>query len=333
VLVVALIGPLNVTQARADVTFQALLNPDGSGRLFVNDGNEPEWQACAPDLSSCTPFATGGDITTDGAPPGTVFRADATSFSPLWQGDVRSLGPPSVTGAVRANQLVVPVPGEWQGGWADDYDLMQLSACTTPAADDCLALTPNWRQKECQQGAALLDPALTGRYLRVVNRRYAADTAFLLIGYPAYSHEGAVAGGPTTSVAIVDRIARATGPPPKAVKCGGPALNRAVISESGIATVRCALGCRAVLVAERGTKIARVARRLPRRTMPGYPVRSAAAAPTRLLYLSPRMRDRLGPGRLRLRVKIDGLQAARRIARISRPLDEQVPVGQGNSSP
>src|SRR4051812_19112684 len=60
------------------VGVQALLNADGSGRLFVNNAPSPygawSWEACSEDLSACAPFASGADINTGTAAPGTVFR-------------------------------------------------------------------------------------------------------------------------------------------------------------------------------------------------------------------------------------------------------------------
>ncbi len=47
-----------VSDAVAEVRMQALLNEDGTGRLFVNNSGEPlwAWEQCQPGPSQCSPF-------------------------------------------------------------------------------------------------------------------------------------------------------------------------------------------------------------------------------------------------------------------------------------
>lgn len=307
------VGVLRPELAAAEwVPFQALLSSDGSGHLFVNNGSEPSWQVCAPDLSNCRPFATGGDVATTGAPSGVVFfwasgvsRAGGGWLSPIWNGNVTSLSPPSVGGTVRANELVTPVPGRWQGGWATDRDAMQLSACANPAGSDCITLTDSSYPGSCAGGSAVLDPVFVGLYLRVADRRFAADTtvAFGAVTSP-YGQE-AWAPGAITSVAVVGRI----GPPlhPRTAKCGPPPLVRATISASAIARVRCGLGCRTSLVAKRaGRKVRRA------RTLRPFPLSAPRNYPIPELSLPARSLSHLGQGRARVVLLVDGKRVASR---------------------
>lgn len=291
--------------------FQALLNPDGSGRLFVNNGSEPSWAVCEPSLSNCRPFASGGDVTTAGAPPNVVFRAETGSLTepqwvtPTWHGNVTPLAPPFVTGTIRANELVTPVPGRWQGGWSTDHDTTQLSACKSPAGGDCITLTDSRYPASCSGGAAVLDPVFVGRYLRVADRRLAADTTTTLEGVNSpYGHE---VWPPTaiTSVAMAGRI----GPPThaRASQCGPPPLVRASISAGASARVRCGLGCHASLLAKRNGRTVQLAR-----TLRPFPLAAPTNYPIPKLSLSSRALSRLGHGRARVVVLVDGKRAADR---------------------
>lgn len=299
----AAIASAGTAAAAGGAPFQALLNSDGSGHLFVNDGTEPSWAACNPDRTSCRPFAAGGDVSTAGATPETVFWAGGEWLSPLWRGTVAATGPPAVEGAVRANELVTPVPGQWRGGWADDRDAMQLAACATPAGGDCTTLTSAAYVRGCPQGATVLDPVFAGRYLRVADRRVAADaTTGFEAALSPYGEE-AWPVGPITSAAVVGRIARAAAP--RAIGCGPPPLVRASISAAGIASVRCGLGCRAELVGRGGGREVRRARRLA-----PYPLRGGGPVPA--LRLPRRALNELGRRRAELVLFVDGKRAARR---------------------
>jgi hypothetical protein len=206
---------------------QALLNNNGSGRLFVNTPGGPWlWEVCTAKLSSCKSFKTGRDITTVGAPPGSVFRVSGggrSGVSPLWRGRVKSVAPPAVRGVVRANELVRPIPGSWRGGWKGGSDELQLAACTTPDGHDCTTLTHSHYVDGCRNEAAVLDPFFTGYYLRVADRRLGAGPYFVAayaVGTP-YGHE-VWRRDRITAVAVVGRIAPATGP--RTRQCGPPPL-------------------------------------------------------------------------------------------------------------
>jgi hypothetical protein len=300
----------------SEVKMQALLNADGSGRLFVNTpldlyGTTWSWEACRPDLSGCEPFATGGDITTGNAVPDTVFRVSgggAAGSSPIWHGNLAQVVAPSILGAVRANELVVPVSASWRGGWDGDFDQTQLAACATRTGKRCISLTdPNY-SRSCREGGTVLDPKFTGKYLRVADMRFGAGTLFTRKRKAAaspYGHPIWQANG-QTATAVVGRIRRAVGP--RRITCGPPPLFQASLSKKGVATITCGpLACRAVLIARRGQRTARAIQRLPR-------LRGRAAGFRRrtALRISPQGLSHLGSGRIRMVVRINGERVASR---------------------
>ena len=293
---------------------QALLNDDGSGRLFVNNSEGPwSWEVCAPDLTSCVPFGKGREIATRGARPRTVFRVKshgATGVSPEWRGRLKQLTPPTVNGIIRVNEFVSPVPGKWSGGWEGKLSEMQLSACATPEGQDCTTLTHLHYVRRCPASASFaLDARFAGSYLRVTDRQIGAGPLF----EPAYGisspYGGEVWGrSRITSVAVVGQIAPTVSPYPG--ECGPPPPSEASISKRGVAFVECRGGCRAVLIARRDRRQARVARRLS-------PQNVLISVPPETLRLSPRALARIGAGGVRLIVKIDGKRVARRTVRLS----------------
>jgi hypothetical protein len=108
--------------------------------------------------------------------------------------------------------------------------------------------------------------------------------------------------GPTTSVAVLGRIAPATGP--RADHCGPAprALGRepsATLSKQDVATIRCPSACTIVLRADRGPKRVQVTRTL-------------AEWGTVTARISPRALLRLGNGRAALSIEVDGAVLVRR---------------------
>jgi hypothetical protein len=213
-------------------TISAYVTSGGGGEMIVNSQLNPEsetwlWETCDPRLASCERFARGRIVSTAGSAPPTVFRAVSsrglTALSPVWRGRVRSVEPPSALGPVRANELVIPAAGKWKGGWKGGGDEFQLAACVRPTGRECTTLThPNY-PRQCRDTAVVLDPVLTGWYLRVADRRLGPGPHFraaYAVGSP-YGHR-VWPKDRTTSVAIVGRIAPATGP--RTVTCGPPPL-------------------------------------------------------------------------------------------------------------
>jgi hypothetical protein len=225
--------PSGATAAES-ATLSTSLNANGSGFLIANSQTNPEtevwvWQACSADLSTCSPFGSGRSISTDGAQPNTRFKATssygAIGTSSLWLGGLRPLSSPRISGLIKGNQRVTPGPGRWRGGWSDDYDIFQLAACKSPKGLHCTTLTDLNYPEKCPRGAAVLDPIFTGSYLRVADQRIGTGTVFLdfAVGSP---YEGKLwTANQSTSVAIIGRIAKATGP--RASSCGPPPLTEA----------------------------------------------------------------------------------------------------------
>ncbi len=71
---------------------------------------------CAADGLNCQPFGEGNPIDTGSALPNSIFVATELltqyeATSPIWYGNVSAATPPGVSGPIRANGLVTPVPG------------------------------------------------------------------------------------------------------------------------------------------------------------------------------------------------------------------------------
>lgn len=315
-----LANPLPALAAES-AEIQPVLDPNGSGRMVVNSQTNPDdetwaWESCTLDLKTCTPFAHGRIVETAGAPVPTIFRATsnrgATALSPQWNGTVAAVSPPSVAGAVQANELVVPVRGEWRGGWAGDVDWTQLAACKGPADEGCTTLTHRHYIDGCGNGAAVIDPMFTGMYLRVAAWRMPANTPELMYAVGSPYTPDIWQRGPTVSVALVGRIQAATGPP--ASGCGPSPLVEASISRRGVATVRCGLGCRATLVARQGKRRARVSRKLA--PLPAAP-RKGTTLPA--LRLQARQMKRFEAGPVRMFVEVYGRRVASRTVHLKTP--------------
>jgi hypothetical protein len=316
---------------------QATLNLDGRGRMIVNSQSNPagetwSWQDCALDGSACVPFATGREAGTAGAKPDTVLVATANdgpmARSPVWHGVASAAKLPAVSGDVRANALVTPVAGTWSGGWDGDYDRMQLAACINADGSSCTPLTDPPSYQGCPHEAAVIDPAFTGRYLRVADHRLAAGTVFLDLALSSPYGSPVWEQNPTASVALVGRIAAARGPrtsscgppplgqsmpptstnppltnPPSRPRTGPPLRSSAKLSRHGVAKVHCSARCSIVLRARRGGDRVHVGRVL----------RGAGSA---TIQLPKRALQRLGRGRATFSVEVDGTELVRRTVRV-----------------
>lgn len=313
-LALALLGVVwvvpSIASAVESASIQPVLTEDGEGRMIANSQTNPSdetwaWEVCSIDLSTCTPFAHGRSVETTGAPAPSVFRATsshgATALSPQWNGRVESASPPSILGTPRANELVVPVPGHWNGGWNEDVDWTQLAVCRGRDDEGCTTLTDRHYIEGCANGGATIDPAFTGMYLRVADRRIPAHTP-----EPAYAVSSPYSGNiwpssPTVSVAVVGRIRAAVDPPSSG--CGPSPLVEASISNRGVATVSCHLDCHAILAARQGRRKAHVSRKL--QALP-----SKGTAPR--LHLRQMQWRRFEPGPLHMVVKVNGRRVASR---------------------
>jgi hypothetical protein len=306
-------------RALGRLPFQVLLNADGSGRIFMNNGTIPSWEICRADRTGCTAFAT-GSFSTGNAPPGSVFWAGGELITPLWKGNVRNVVAPSVRGRVRGNEVVTPVAGQWEGGWETDYDGLSFSICTTAAGADCLQINHEGREESCgTNGATFIDPAFAGGYLRVVDRRYGDGTLSVGVGHPPYYPIPKIQPKAIVSTAAF-KIAPATGPPK--VQCGPPPVFTAAIADDGSAEVTCRLlACRAVLLARGPGGTARLERKLRPApysgvspTLPNGQPRTEPGTTT--LRLAPSALERLEGHPIRLEVRLNGTTFAHRTIRL-----------------
>jgi len=219
------------------------LNPDGSGNLFaVGSGTSAQgwaWQSCrGSGTTICAPFAVGASIQTGDAASGTFFVAStgagAIATSSVWYGNLTAQAPPRVYGDIRANAEITPIPATWSGGWQAAFasDSEQLAACADADGTDCTALTAPGYIYECAAGGAVIDPVFTGWYLRVADQHAESNepepVPVVVTRPPVLILSGSPYQAPvwqpnaTTSVAVVGRIAPATGA--RVTFCGGPPL-------------------------------------------------------------------------------------------------------------
>ncbi len=303
-------APANAAEnARVSVT----IRPDGSGGMVANSVTNPadevwRWEACDTSLSRCQPFSEGRIVGTGAAPAETIFRVTssygASALSPVWHGVVSPAASPSVSGAVRANQLVAPLPGGWTGGWDGDGSYTQLSACPARASAGCIPITDPDYVDGCKGGAAVLDPAFVGRYLRVAEWRHGPNPiSHLLPAWPLM--EEPWDSSPVVNVGFVGRIKPAVHP--RRAGCGIPPLVEASLSRAGVGSVICLLGCRATLVAHGSKRSLRILRRLSK-------VRYAppqGPPPMRLRFDESEIAS-LGKGPVRFLLRVNGRRVASR---------------------
>jgi hypothetical protein len=309
-------GLVPASLAAESASIQSFLNKAGGGGMIANSQTNPDdetwsWEACSVDLVTCKPFAQGRIVHTAGTPTPSVFKAissyGATTLSPRWNGRASAVSPPTVSGTVRAGEIVLPLPGRWRGGWDGDYDWTQLAACRGPEDEGCTTLTDMHYIDGCRNGATVIDPKFTGMYLRVADQRVAATSGILDYGRETPYGPYIWPESPTVSVAMVGRIAPAKGP--AATECGPP-LVEASISRRGVATVRCEETCRATLVARQGKRQARASRKV------AFRKRDATAPSLRLR--STQLRE-FKSGAIHYLLKVDGWRVA------SRTLNREVP--------
>ncbi len=210
-------------------SIQAVLNADGSGEIYADahSGHEGPvlWQVCVAGGLNCQSFGEGDSVNTGSAPANSVFIATEAltqyeATSPTWYGNVSLATPPAINGAIRANALVTPVQGTWDGGWERDFQQTQIAACKTAEGTDCTALSdPSYRG--CPDEAAVIDPMFTGQYLRVADQVDGPGTFFADLALTSPYEASVWGAGATVSVAVVGQIMAATGPPES--RCGPPA--------------------------------------------------------------------------------------------------------------
>jgi hypothetical protein len=190
---------------------------------------------------------------------------------------------------------------------------MQLAACETSVGTGCVSITSTRLIRQgCSFNASFyLNPRFTGWYLRVANEQSGGPHA--RAASAIYSPSGVTWGfdpvlgrSRTVSVAIVGQIAPATSP--AGGECGPPPPPAATISSEGLARVECAGGCDATLVGTREGRRQSVSRRSF-----GYGLLEQPAALE--MQMPPAALGRLGSGKLKLFVEVDGVVTARRTIR------------------
>lgn len=311
IALVCWVGAGGTAGAAESAAVSVVLYEDGSGSMVANSQTNPpdetwHWEVCSPSLSSCQSFGEGRSIVTAGAMAESVFRASsslgATALSPVWHGNLTPATPPSVSGPLRANAFLVPTSGQWNGGWDGDAGFIQLAACPHRSSLGCTPFTdpeyvPDYGNA-CEERGAVLDPLFTGQYLRVAEREHGPHPISLLLPvWPFIAEPWPV--GPLTSVAFVGRIKPATGP--RTETCGTPPLVEASISVRGVAKVNCILDCRAVLLARGPSGTARVSRQLK-----PAPMLFSRPVPPTILRLDKAQLARLGPGPIRMQMRVGG---------------------------
>ena len=307
---------------------------DGTGLLIASpNGHDVTWERCT---DVCASYDDGDadrnlmNVADD--PVGSVFKAtqDGTTVaSEPWRGRVVVQAPPSLEGEVRVGGFVRPLAAAWGGGWGREKDWLQLQACTTPEGTDCRVIVDEIKFGPCQPGGGRLLPArYEGFWLRVADARIDRSQPFTAEGY--FRPEGVRPNqqAPGNAVATVGRV----GPgPASATDCGvdspfaPPAPPRSPAPPSPVpprparpqATIRstivrvagrrlvatrvdCPTACRVELRARQGRRAMTVIRGLAKGSTDVALPRAAAR--------------RLRPGRIGLRVRVDGRVVAERAA-------------------
>jgi hypothetical protein len=309
-LAIGLLAAAGAVAAPADgrsdgVRMQALLDEDGTGRLFVNNTDGPwHWESCTPELTDCRQMKGGRELSTRGIQTPAVFRVKSegmVSISPEWRGRVTQIAPPSVKGIIRANEFVSPIPGKWERGWETEYSEMQLSACATPDGDDCTTLTDtHYVRRGCSPSASfVIDAKFAGQYLRLADRRLGAGPIARLAyavtspyGHQVWRRDG------VTSVAVVGRIASSVRDFPG--ECGPSVPSEGSISKRGIGFVRCSKACRVTLTAGRAGRMVRAERAISSSRSGLY------IGPPQPIALPPVKLAQLGEGPVRVVLRVDG---------------------------
>jgi hypothetical protein len=159
----------------------------------VLDGEsvDAQWSACPPDSDSCFDIAGDLDALVPGdVPAGTSYKASVTQGSQTlsaqtlpWQGTVKAVAPPTLTGTPVVGSTVTPHAGSWSGGWDTDFDGLQVVACPRAVASDCTLLSAqDVLPSGNASGATTLDDTYVGWYLFAFDARTtaAASSAVLL---------------------------------------------------------------------------------------------------------------------------------------------------------
>jgi hypothetical protein len=198
-LLAVLIGLVAPTAAQAEWD----LAPDGHPSITAGwfEPEQVELFVCPPGADACTPVDwTNRDYQPGETAAGTTFevrRPDGTTErSPAWQGQVRSVSAPTVSGRLFATGDALAHAGAWTGGWGDDMSWLSLYACGTAAGAECLPLpqiagcpvpceTVKPQTSVSYGGLAGIPAAFAGRYLFATETRIPRDQRGRPIAVPA----------------------------------------------------------------------------------------------------------------------------------------------------
>lgn len=145
-------------------------NPQGAG------AKGRAWQRCNPECGEVISTAeflrpgrtAAGTFFRLSAPDGDVVWEDRT---PVWQGQVRSTKPPTLSGQPVVGATVTPRRGSWKGGWPDDGSTVGVRACRTAKGEGCVAISPSLVNGAGRQTSVAIGPAYVGWYVGAIEQR------------------------------------------------------------------------------------------------------------------------------------------------------------------
>lgn len=211
----------------------------------------PNWRICSPE---CGPVVSVNEFFETGSvPAGTVVELSTTyrgrtttDRTPPWRGIVQNSAPPTFTGAAQIGSRMTPRKGVWTGGFGDEFSLIGLQACLTPAMLDCRALTASSFQPGNPESVEL-DAAYAGWYVGAVEARYGGGSAFTLPGYAFPPGELSFYDAPRVHQTVAAGALVGPVPPPTDEQRPTVAWrSRAAVRRAGVAdfgTARCPVAC------------------------------------------------------------------------------------------
>jgi hypothetical protein len=295
-------------QAQTAKITQSLFGTDGDPQLTANpvpNGNLGEvvgWGVCS-DGVTCAPLAgaSGRTLKPGETAAGTVFAVSvnyagqvSSDRSAPWQGRVTATAPPALAGDVAVGSTVHPVAGTWTGGWGSEHDALRVEACRSAARAVCRVVAAQ-ETPQAPAASVALTAEYAGCHLFAVDARMPRDLVFTV----GADTRAAVPGQTVAFSAAAGQVAGA------GCAAAGPTLSlrdRASRSDGRIVvgSVRCPARCVVEVTVSDG-------HRSVRRAFP----------PNRLVALALPRGAQLRPGRLNVRVTVDGSLAGSGHTRLS----------------
>jgi hypothetical protein len=187
--------------ARYSVSISSGYDPGGNPSLVANfspDGSlaKPRWWICpAGNPRGCVWTGGHGQFLTPGrTAAGTVFEARVSyrgvsyvTRTAVWQGSVHAVARARLEGAARYGAEVVARRASWAGGWRAGHgfntDSLNVEACRTRAAEDCVNLTAQGQAQPFSDRPAVVGAWWTGSYLFAFDQRGTTDGLYAAVGY------------------------------------------------------------------------------------------------------------------------------------------------------